>query len=105
MDVQVILAPPEVGEYRIKSALTTFQAGIPYRFVVRSAGKKVHEFLIMPRGESDTRKALLAVEEEDLRPNNVVTRNLTFSQTGDYEVACRVGRHYEKGMVLPISVS
>lgn len=103
VEVRVTLAP-SVGEFKIVSSQTTFTPGVRYHFVVRNAGRKLHEFLVMPRGESDTRRALVAIEEDYLRPNAVAVRNLKFSKPGDYEFACRYGNHYEKGMVLPINV-
>jgi uncharacterized cupredoxin-like copper-binding protein len=104
VEVRVILGRSQAGEYAIESPITTFKMGVPYRFVIRNAGRKLHEFLILPRGNSDTRQALVAVEEDDLRPNSVVVRELTFSKSGNYEFACRYSNHYERGMVLPIVV-
>ncbi len=99
VDVTVTLS-----EYKFQSSLTTFSQGVPYRFIVMNAGRKEHEFAIMPKGVSDTSKALVEVDEDDLPPNTTVTRTFTFNQTGDFEFACHVGHHYEKGMVLPIVV-
>lgn len=102
-DVQVTLAP-QGSEYSIQSSMTTFKPGVKYRFVVRNAGRKLHEFVVSPRGEADARKALLEIEEDDLRPNMVAMGTATFAQAGEYELSCRYANHYEKGMVLPIDV-
>jgi uncharacterized cupredoxin-like copper-binding protein len=37
-------------------------------------------------------------------PGTTVTREFTFTQTGDFEFACHVSGHYEAGMLLPITV-
>lgn len=103
-DVQVTLGAPTAGEYKIESSETTFKPGVKYRFVVRNAGRKLHEFLVLPKGVDDERQALVAIEEDYLKPNNVAVRNLTFSKPGDYELSCRYSDHYEKGMLLPVTV-
>lgn len=103
VQVQVTLAPQR-GEYKIESSLTTFTKSVPYRFTVRNAGSKLHEWAIMPKGETDTRQALIEVEEDDLPPNSVVVRELTFSEAGEFELACHYRNHYEKGMKLAITV-
>lgn len=104
MNVQVTLGASTAGEYKIESSETTFKTGVKYRFVVRNAGRKLHEFLVLPRGVEDERQALVAVEEDYLKPNKVAVRNLTFAKPGAYELACRYSNHYEKGMLLPITV-
>ena len=103
VEVRVTVAPPG-GEYKIESSLTTFSKGVTYRFVVRNAGSQKHDWMIMPKGETDDRKALVSVEEDDLLPNSVVVRELTFSQAGEFELACHYRNHYEKGMKLAITV-
>ncbi|BAU15805.1 hypothetical protein LEP3755_63700 (plasmid) [Leptolyngbya sp. NIES-3755] len=102
--VNITLAPQAQGEYRIESSMTTFSKGVPYRFSIRNAGKKPHEFAIMPPGKTDTRLALLEIEEDELLPNSAATRDFTFSKAGDLEFACHFGNHYSKGMMLPITV-
>jgi len=44
------------------------------------------------------------VGEAELPPGTIVTREFTFTQTGDFEFACHVSGHYEAGMLLPITV-
>jgi uncharacterized cupredoxin-like copper-binding protein len=104
IEVQVTAAPDQRGEYRIESSLTQFKVGVKYRLVMRNAGRKLHEILVIPRGESNSLKALVAVEEDYFRPNDVVVRNVVFPKPGEYEFSCHVGKHYENGMVLPIVV-
>lgn len=102
--VEVTLAPQPSGEFTIQSSKTEFSAGVPYRFVVRNAGKKKHEVGIWQRGEEDARSAVFAIEEDELLPNSVATRDATFSKLGEFEFACHFANHYEKGMKLPITV-
>lgn len=102
--VEVTLAPQASGEFTIQSSKTEFSTGVPYRFVVRNAGRKKHEVGIWRQGEEDARAAVFAIEEDELLPNSVATRNATFSKSGEFEFACHFGNHYEKGMKLPIIV-
>jgi len=93
-----------VSEYSFKSSLTTFSAGTVYHFKITDAGTMAHDWMIMPAGETDESKALVKIEDSDLKPGVTLTRDFTFSQAGEFEFACHVEGHYEKGMKLPISV-
>ena len=98
-EVQITLS-----EFKIASPQTTFTTGTPYRFVIKNAGSTAHNWAIMPRGSSDLSQALVMVNESELPAGASVTRDFTFSQTGDFEFACHVPGHYEAGMLLPITV-
>lgn len=104
-------------EFAIESPLTTFQAGVPYRFVLESAGAVAHDFRITPRGEAQSMMGmqgdghahehgneLLIVPEPDLPPGASITKDFTFNRPGDFEFACHVAGHLEAGMLLPIEV-
>jgi uncharacterized cupredoxin-like copper-binding protein len=99
VDVQITLT-----EFKIESSVTDFAVGTPYHFVIINKGALAHDWMIMPRGEQDESKALIKVEDTDLQPNETVTRDFTFTQTGDLEFACHVKGHYEAGMHTPITV-
>jgi len=93
------------SKYEIESSLMTFSKGVPYRFIVYNAGTVKHDWAIMPKGETDLRKALVSIEEDQLPPNTVVVSDVvTFEQAGEYEFACHYRNHYEKGMKTPITV-
>ena len=108
----------KMTEYVIESSLTTFQTGVPYRFIMDSAGVLAHDFRITPRGESQAMigmqtdghahehgNELMVVKEPDLPPGAQVTKDITFNQPGEYEFACHVAGHLEAGMLLPIMVT
>ncbi|AGY59483.1 cupredoxin domain-containing protein [Gloeobacter kilaueensis] len=99
VDVKITL-----GEYTVESSLTSFEKGVPYHFIIENAGQREHEWMIIPRSERDTKKALIEVEEDDLKPGATAVRDFTFKEAGEFEFACHVGRHYSKGMVLAITV-
>jgi uncharacterized cupredoxin-like copper-binding protein len=94
----------KLSEFKIESSETTFTVGTPYRFVIKNEGTVAHAWEIMPRGETDTSRALVQVGESQLPPGATVTQEYTFTQPGDLEFACHVPGHYEAGMYLHITV-
>jgi uncharacterized cupredoxin-like copper-binding protein len=98
-EVQITLS-----EFKIESPQTSFTTGTPYRFVIKNEGTVSHDWAIMPRGETNTSRALVQVDDSQLPPGATVTREFTFTQAGDFEFACHVPGHYEAGMLLPITV-
>ena len=92
-------------EFAIKSSVTVFKVGVPYTFNIENAGHAGHEWLIMPRGEGDETMALIAAGRDQLGSGEKASVEYTFDRTGEFEMACHVGRHYQSGMVIPIIVS
>jgi uncharacterized cupredoxin-like copper-binding protein len=93
------------NNYKFQSSTTSFKENQPYQFEVRNTDTVAHEFLIMPRGETDPSKKLAGVLESDLQPGKTATVSYMFTTPGNYEFACHIPGHYEAGMVLPITVS
>lgn len=116
------VAPIEVRitltEFAIESSQTTFQTGVPYRFVIDSAGTLAHDFRITPRGESQSMinmpsdghdhqhdNELMIVKESELAPGTTYSKDITFEQPGEFEFACHVAGHLAGGMLLPVDVT
>ncbi len=99
-------APVQItlSEFKIDSSLTSFAVNTPYHFVIKNTGSVAHEWMIMPRGETDVSKALVKVGQDQLAPGATVTQDFTFAKPGEYELACHVPGHYEAGMKLEIVV-
>ncbi len=98
-------------EFRIHSSVTVFRANTHYYFVVTNAGHDIHEFMIMPSKPDgsplppeEQYKGML-MELEPILPGSTWTTNFIFRTAGRYEIACQMGRHYQAGMRLPITVS
>jgi uncharacterized cupredoxin-like copper-binding protein len=98
-EVQITLS-----DFKIESPQTTFTTDKPYRFVIKNEGTLPHDWAIMPRGESDTGRALIQIDESQLQPGAIVTEELAFAQTGDFEFASYIPGHYEGSMLLPITI-
>jgi len=98
-------------EFRITSSVTVFHAGTHYYFVVSNRGHDIHEFMIMPDKPDgsplspDAQFKSMLMELEPITPGTTWTTNFTFPASGKYEIACQMGRHYQAGMRLPITVN
>lgn len=112
----------EVGEYAITPTLTTFQTGVPYRFIVKNTGLLAHQWRIMPRGDTAAMIAqigagahmaedhthpgeLVRIAADDLQPGATVEVKAVFVAPGEFEMTCHVAGHAEAGMVLPITIT
>ena len=98
-------------EFHITSSMTVFHAGTHYYFVVSNRGHDTHEFMVMPDNPDGSPlspaaqfKSML-MELEPITPGTTWATNFTFSTPGKYEMACQMGRHYQAGMRLPITVN
>jgi uncharacterized cupredoxin-like copper-binding protein len=92
-------------EFAIESSVTDFKVGVPYIFIIENAGNAGHEWLVMPLGETDKTMALIAVSRDLLGSGAKATVEYTFTATAELEMSCHIGRHYQNGMVIPITVS
>ena len=111
----VVAVDVRAGEYFFKSAVTTFKVGVPYHFVVHNVGAIAHEFMVvqpiaggMMSMEDMDKMAMGHIEFSDMQAHQSATVDVTFTKPyppGTIEMACHVGRHYEKGMHIPIVVT
>jgi len=88
--------------------------GDTVRFVVRNAGRVMHEFVIGTRPELDAHAALMvkfpgmAHDEPYMAhvgPGETGEIVWTFNRAGDFEFACLIAGHYQAGMVGKIRVA
>ena len=104
----------KLADNTIDASMTTFQVGVPYTFVITNEGRHAHNFNINPpvsvagslEGALDS--ALLAVPQAQLGAGESVTVEYTFPDTAAgqlLEFSCLIRRHYEDGMLLPITVT
>ncbi len=98
-----------LADNTIASSLTTFQAGVPYTFVIKNTGNHAHNFNISTpvstTGSEDASlaSALLAVTQDKLPVGGGTTVSYTFpasSVGAQLEFSCLIKRHYEDGMRL-----
>jgi uncharacterized cupredoxin-like copper-binding protein len=100
-----------MGEMYVKSSITTFKVGQPYKLVLTNEGKAVHEFVIAParkgnESHEDLDKVAL-LHEDEFGAGQSKTVEFTFKQAapaGTLEFECSYPHHYEEGMHIPIVV-
>ena len=99
---------------KIEASLNTFQVGVPYTFVITNTGRHAHNFNIStPASKAGSLQnalatALLAVDQNKLGGGASVTVDYTFPDSAagaQLEFSCLIRRHYEDGMLLPITVT
>jgi uncharacterized cupredoxin-like copper-binding protein/predicted ester cyclase len=97
----------KLAEMTITPSLTTFTVGQPYAFVVTNVGQTEHEMVIERRGDIDKPLEVNGQESEapDIEPGKTKTLTWTFTEPGEYQLACHIPGHYEAGMVTPIEVT
>ena len=97
-------------DFTVTSATTDLRTNTPYLFEVTNAGAATHEFVIEPRGAVDEPFEIEGAdgehesEIEDIAPGQTKTLLWTFTEAGDYDMACHVPGHYEAGMKAGFSV-
>ncbi len=103
-----------LADNTIQSSLTTFKAGVPYRFVIINNGNHLHNFDISTpvsvAGSLDAALsgALLSVTQDKLPIGGGTTVEYTFPTSAvgkPLEFSCLIKRHYEDGMRLAITVT
>ena len=104
-----------MGDGWIKSDVTTFKVGVPYRFTITNTGNRKHVFSIsnpiteINAGGINTAQlgALVFIPDNQLIPGAVVKIDFTFTEPaadGELEFACLILKHYQSGQYLPIIV-
>ena len=96
------------------AGLTTFQVGQTYIFAVGNEGQEVHEFVIEPAGSEEAgggggrgrgrgeRRG--GAGGRGHRPGTDRGTGWTFTEPGDFQFACHLLDHYQRGMVVEIEV-
>jgi predicted lipoprotein with Yx(FWY)xxD motif/plastocyanin len=101
-DVEVTILDGDV-----ESSVTDFKVGETYTFNVTNNGEIEHEIVLEKAGaideplEGDGGEA----EVEGLKSGDSGSFTVTFSEAGNYQLACHIDGHYEAGTVLTIRVS
>ena len=87
--------------------------GETLKFVIRNAGKLMHEFVIGTKKELDEHAALMLkfpnMEHDEpymahVAPGKTGQIVWTFNRAGEFDFACLIAGHYQAGMVGKISV-
>ena len=93
-------------EFYIQSAAVTFSAGVEYTFEITNLGAAEHQFVIEAAGAQGQP---LATDEGEasvtsIAPGESATLIVTFTDTGNFQLASHAATDYEQGMALDIKV-
>jgi predicted lipoprotein with Yx(FWY)xxD motif/uncharacterized cupredoxin-like copper-binding protein len=97
----------ELSELTVTASRTDFKVGETYTFNVTNTGAFPHEFYIEKAGavheplEADGQEA----EIGPFDPGTGDALTWTFTEPGNYQLACHVRQHYPNGMALTIHVT
>ena len=103
-----------LADNTITTSQTTFQAGVTYTLVITNNGHRLHNFNINPpismAGSLDAAlaQALLIVTKENIEPGETYRVDFTFPASAvgqQLELSCLIQRHYDDGMIVPITVT
>lgn len=82
-----------LSEFKIESSLTTFQAGVPYHFIITNRGVVTHEANVANVNATG-----------EVPVGATKTLDVTFTDPGQQEFACHITGHYQAGMKLPVTI-
>lgn len=96
-----------VGDFFVESARTSFTVGETYTFTVTNEGEMPHEFVVELAGAArapiDVDGSLAEIPV--IEPGDSATLTVTFSEPGNYQLACHFGQHFQNGMALNVVVT
>lgn len=99
-----------LDDFTVTSDTAELKADVPYLFQVTNKGKATHELVIEPADAVDQPFEIHVdgkekeSEVEDIAPGQTKTLLWTFSDAGDYMMACHVPGHFEAGMKATFTV-
>lgn len=93
-------------EFAVAADQVTLKVGETYTLQITNNGKFTHELVVEKAGAND--EPLEAngteLEAEDIASGTTTTLTVTFTEAGNYQLACHLMSHYANGMVITIHV-
>lgn len=93
-------------EFYIQSAAVTFSTGVEYTFTITNLGTGEHQFSIEAAGAQG--QPIAAADGDasvtTIAPGESATLIVTFTDTGNFQLASHANTDYEQGMALNINV-
>ena len=112
--VEVSMRETEEGAMVFEPTELSFAAGETVRLVITNNGEIEHEFVMDTVDANAKHKALMGkfpeMEHDDpnavrLQPGETGEIRWTFTNAGEFEIACLIPGHYESGMHGPLTVT
>ena len=90
-----------LNDYTVEMSQTTIPANTPVTFVAINKGTVMHEIVLEKVGAVDEPLEIAGVvaEIEDVESGQTKEAVWIIAEPGEYQLACHVRGHYEKGMV------
>lgn len=94
-------------DYKVDLSSSSIQTGVPVKFTATNHGEMVHEVVLEKAGAVDQALEIdgKGTEIDDIAPGQTKSATWTITQPGDYQLACHVPGHFEKGMVTRFTVT
>jgi uncharacterized cupredoxin-like copper-binding protein len=94
-------------EFKVTLSQTSVPAGKPVRFALDNKGAIAHDFVIEKVGavNAPLTSGSNQARAQEVVPGGSAVLDWTFSDAGEYQIACHVPGHYEAGMVVKITVT
>lgn len=102
VEVQVTLS-----DFKVEASPATVPANTLVKFVVTNNGSLEHEMVVEKKGDVDKplETASGPAEAEKIPAGGSKTLEWTFTEPGQYQLACHVPGHFEAGMVTDLTVT
>jgi predicted lipoprotein with Yx(FWY)xxD motif/uncharacterized cupredoxin-like copper-binding protein len=96
----------ELSEFAIMTDQTTLKVGETYTLQIMNNGKFTHEAVVEKAGANDEPLEMNGeeLEAEDIASGSTATLTVTFTEAGNYQIACHLMSHYPNGMVITLHV-
>ena len=96
-----------LNDFTVTPAQITFKVGVPYTFTITNDGKSLHEVVIEKATDVDVplQASGHEAEAENIDPGSTKTLEWTFTEPGEYQLACHQPGHFEDGMFIKIEVT
>ena len=101
-----------LSDTKVNSSLTTFTAGMPYRFVVTNTGQVAHQFVMKPMGMDMEHMSVDEMHHaalfmyDSVAPGETRMFDYTFAPSAagqSFQFACYSQGHYEAGMPFMVN--
>lgn len=95
-----------LSEFAITADQTTLKVGETYTLQITNNGQFTHEVVVEKAGDNDVPLEAngAELEAEDIASGATTTLTVTFTQAGNYQLACHLMSHYANGMAITLHV-
>lgn len=95
-----------LSEFAISADQTTLKVGETYTLQITNNGQFTHEVVVEKAGANDEPLEMdgAELEAEDIASGATTMLTVTFTEAGNYQLACHIMSHYPNGMAITLHV-